>query len=1251
MFAFKTIYLKIKIITLKNFIVLALILSQFIVAQEKKYQSLLWEVSGNGLKKNSYIYGTMHVSNKVSYHLSDAFFKNLLASDMVANESEPRTWTELYDLFSAFYVQNNYLGFYTNFYLLPIEKTDLYPLFKSSNYNLESLLTRTNEWQKEYQEDTYLDMFIYRIGRKYNKQTVGLEDVKKTTYNIAKAEATVNRKEIEKNRQAILKILKNKSYEQALVDFYREKDLDMIDSLTLLSSPKDYLKEMLYNRNIIMANSIDSLAKKGSLFSAIGAAHLPGKNGVIEILRHKGYRVTPIFDDYTNIGKSKKLEIENYFVKPELTLKATADQMISLPLFDVILENKENLESADLVNGGYINVKRLPLNNFLNKKTKEFNTSTLDSLFYENIPGQILEKKSYAENNYWVYDIKNKTKTGKDQRYKYYITPLEIIAVIMGGEYDYVRKYEDLIYNNIKIKSYKNTWEKVVSKHNNFEISAPSYHIYSGNKQKPSIENAMKLCGYNQEKNAYFFLIQQPLTNNYDLEETDYELKRIPYEFLMQNHTDTLSTHFNKDKSKLFTKAILNEKPVTLQTIIKENQYYLLGTINASEEDSNTFFDSLKFLPKTNNTYSYKTFTDESLHISIDVPKDLNDHLDYLFDKTNYYDETEKNHFETKEKQYAIYGNTGETIRLNFYTYHKYEYEKNIDSIWKNVRKSLINDYDIVSNFEKYADSSSTSLKDIEKNIYVDNENKKEEILQSNFYEKLHSKPFTREKNIITNEKTSYDNKTQSYIYEALVTKEKSEQAIKQKIIINNGNVYDLSALVSKNYKNDNEFVEKTFQSIKINDSSNSVNIFTKKFDIFLEDINSEHDSIRSSALKSLDNLKLQEDDLQKYIQLLENFSFNEDEREYKIKLYEKSIEIFNNEMLSFLEKTYKTTNQTADVQFAIINALAKQKSEIAYNKIIALLDYDLPVSDDEYDITNMFGNFSENLEYSQNLFPSIFQYYSIPEYHKPIINFTHTLLDKNKANAKKLKSFKKMILTNAKLEYKRLASWKSKKDSGNQDYDYDYNNSENLISYINLLYPFKNDKDVDTFYKNAINLNINEVNIHWALLQSIKNKQLNDETAKTLIENPQTEFAAYLLYEAFKQNSKLEKLNSEDIAKAAVTYFFDIDTDKETLEMYDVITKTYNNKSISYYFFIRTNNNEQSYNYMQQQLTGVAFITNNNDPILKSHYRIYNYNIVNDDEIEDLMQSAIDESLNYGRTRTTNVKQKKSNRFNYTDY
>ena len=73
-----------------------------LIAQEKKYQSLLWEISGNGLQKKSYVYGSMHVSDKISYHLSDAFFKHLQNADIVANESEPRTWTSLFDMFSFY---------------------------------------------------------------------------------------------------------------------------------------------------------------------------------------------------------------------------------------------------------------------------------------------------------------------------------------------------------------------------------------------------------------------------------------------------------------------------------------------------------------------------------------------------------------------------------------------------------------------------------------------------------------------------------------------------------------------------------------------------------------------------------------------------------------------------------------------------------------------------------------------------------------------------------------------------------------------------------------------------------------------------------------------------------------------------------------------------------------------------------------------------------------------------------------------
>jgi len=150
-------------------------------------------VSGKDLPKKSYIYGTMHVSDKVSYHLSDAFYTHLLNADIIANESEPRTWTELFNMFSFYSKYTNNKAFYTNFYIQPLERDQLYSLFQSTNYNLLGLLSRTNEAKKEFQEETYLDMFIYKTGRKYNKKTIGLENVKTSTLNIIKAEALMEK--------------------------------------------------------------------------------------------------------------------------------------------------------------------------------------------------------------------------------------------------------------------------------------------------------------------------------------------------------------------------------------------------------------------------------------------------------------------------------------------------------------------------------------------------------------------------------------------------------------------------------------------------------------------------------------------------------------------------------------------------------------------------------------------------------------------------------------------------------------------------------------------------------------------------------------------------------------------------------------------------------------------------------------------------------------------------------------------------
>ena len=72
----------------------------------KKYPSLLWEISGNGLKKPSYLFGTMHVSDKLAFHLGDSFYTAIKSADVVALETNPESWQDDYSQ-SVFFRGNN----------------------------------------------------------------------------------------------------------------------------------------------------------------------------------------------------------------------------------------------------------------------------------------------------------------------------------------------------------------------------------------------------------------------------------------------------------------------------------------------------------------------------------------------------------------------------------------------------------------------------------------------------------------------------------------------------------------------------------------------------------------------------------------------------------------------------------------------------------------------------------------------------------------------------------------------------------------------------------------------------------------------------------------------------------------------------------------------------------------------------------------------------------------------------------------
>lgn len=245
------------------------------------------------MKKPSYLIGTMHVSSKIAFNLPDSFYYAIRNAQVVALETNPETWqedmskydvggsgygdyTSLYGSYSSVpsdYMSINTLKFYK--YGKKIEKA-LY----SNPSAINNLLYRTygNE-SSDFEEDTYLDMYIFQCGKKWGKKIAGVEDYGESMRLMAEAYKDAAK---DKNK-------KERSYgdwdeaysTDQLQEAYRRGNLDLLDSINKYNSfSAAFDEKFLYRRNEIQAGSIDSILRSGTfLFAGVGAAHLPGDRG------------------------------------------------------------------------------------------------------------------------------------------------------------------------------------------------------------------------------------------------------------------------------------------------------------------------------------------------------------------------------------------------------------------------------------------------------------------------------------------------------------------------------------------------------------------------------------------------------------------------------------------------------------------------------------------------------------------------------------------------------------------------------------------------------------------------------------------------------------------------------------------------------------------------------------------------------------------------------------------------------------
>ncbi|MGB0177084.1 MAG: TraB/GumN family protein, partial [Owenweeksia sp.] len=478
--------MKKRLIVLFAFLVHSHIFGQY----QKEYQGLLWKITGNGLEKPSYLYGTMHVSDRVAFHLSETFFTALDQADVVALETNPEHWIEniaispLYQDYFAIRMEASQEAFplYTSFIPHQPKQNELEYYLSQDQDMLNNMLWRFSPNGQNFEEGTFLDLFIYQTGKKKGKKVVALEDFEGSFRSVLMSNRYDKDAKPISERQALNLLGNFQSWEELQEDAYRRGDLDLMDTIvSSLYTSRYYRENMLDTRNQVMVNGMDSLMRGGTLFTGVGAAHLPGANGVINLLRQRGYTVTAEERMITRQSIDQKELIDAIIFEHPMQEFVSDDGFVTTQvpgtMTKLVAGNYHEYLYADMANGAYYSLRRIYTNAPYYGKSADTYAAKIDSLLFENIPGKIVSNVPIRISGYPGIDIVNTTREGNWQRYHIIYTPLEMLIFKAGGAKEFVKSGQPQeFFRKIKLGGSRNKLTTFEPAYGGFEVSIPQQH-------------------------------------------------------------------------------------------------------------------------------------------------------------------------------------------------------------------------------------------------------------------------------------------------------------------------------------------------------------------------------------------------------------------------------------------------------------------------------------------------------------------------------------------------------------------------------------------------------------------------------------------------------------------------------------------------------------------------------------------------------------------------------------------------------
>ncbi len=267
------------------------------LSQEQE-SALLWEITGKKVKTPSYLFGTMHLIPKDDFLFPDHLREKVASTKLLVMEigglSEQMQMASLlflqegnvFDFFGK--EQKDTLFQYLNDHLEMDSTAAKMQFGRMKPMGLMQLFTQSSFGESP---ESY-EMTLEQIAKKHDMDIQGLETVEE---QMAIFDGMTMEDQVEMVMVA-MRTGDDNTETRKLIDLYLTQDVEALHAFMHKDEGglMTYQDELLDNRNERWIPQIKRFIKKNPTFIAVGAGHLGGENGVIELLRKEGYTLKPI---------------------------------------------------------------------------------------------------------------------------------------------------------------------------------------------------------------------------------------------------------------------------------------------------------------------------------------------------------------------------------------------------------------------------------------------------------------------------------------------------------------------------------------------------------------------------------------------------------------------------------------------------------------------------------------------------------------------------------------------------------------------------------------------------------------------------------------------------------------------------------------------------------------------------------------------------------------------------------------------